>query len=441
MLGFTFAFPGLAMQMHLIDTYEASPTEITAWFGLVSLPWFFKPIYGILSDSCPIGCRGRKFHRRPYISIGLVLTSVLWVFLYANFENMDVGNTMITVSVQSLFLCVSDVAADGLMVAAVKKEGVKSRGRLQTLVWSTRAIGGILATYAGFHVQDFFGTKAVYLSSAFLPLVTAFIIWQCPEKSANTIDRQNRGFYRNLQHTCKGVWNTIESAKYLVLFCFVFSATPSYDTTLFVFLQQKLRYTIVQLAELGIISSIFGLLGTVCFYASIHKINPKWAIFWGVVVQSLVRLSLLVVVVDPTWSIGNPTSLALLYLENSAQEFLSKFTQMPLLILAAHACKEPFEAACYATVLSVSNFGGVTSSLFGASLTHGLHISATPENWDGLPSLIEICIGTMFLPVILLFLLPIDFEIPSRNETTKHSPESELSYSRVVHPDELEIEL
>lgn len=433
MLGFTFSFPGLSMQMHLISKYNASPAEITAWFGIVSLPWFFKPIYGIISDSCPMGCtNSNKYHRRPYITLGLVFTSLLWIFLYINYDNMNVERTMLVVSLESLFLCISDVAADGLMVYVVKREDGDKRGRLQTLVWSTRAVGGIVATYTGYHVQTFFGTRAVYLASAVMPFITAIIIWKCPESPAK-MSTHITGLVQNLKHTCTGIWDTMESAKYLVIFCFVFSATPSYDTTLFVFLQQKLKYTMIQLAELGIISSFFGLLGTLFFYYSIKKINPKWAIFWGVLVQSIVRLSLLIVVVNPNHSIGNPTSLALLYGENSAMAFLSQFTQMPLLILAAHACKEPFEAACYATVLSVSNFGGATSSLFGASITRHLHISATPENWSGLPSLIEICIGTMVFPLILLFLLPIDFTIPTNKET----PEIELPYNRILNNTEI----
>ena len=400
------------MQTHLIKNYNASPVELANWFGFISLPWFFKPLYGILSDSCPISCgTSKKYHRRPYISIGLVSTALTWVFLYFNFDHMGVAETMSTVCIQSLFLCIADVAADGLMVTSVKSENKENKGRLQTLVWSMRCIGTILATYSGVYAQKYFGTRVVYLLSGILPLFTAGIIWQFPEKPAKLPDAVIN-FTTNLQSTFRGIWSTLQRAKYLVAFCFIFSAVPSYSSTLFVFLQEKLKYSMHKLAKLTIVSSFFGLLGTMFFYKLIDKINPKWAIFWGVILQSATRCILLFVVSDPTWSIEHSTALFLLYVENSAMAFLSQLTQMPILILAAHVCTAPFEAACYATVLSVSNFGGATSSFVGAGITRQLKISSTPENWEGLPTLIEICTGSMIIPIIFLFLLPIDFTIP-----------------------------
>jgi Na+/melibiose symporter-like transporter len=414
MLGFTFAFPGLSMQTHLISAYDVSPAEITAWFGVVSLPWFFKPIYGIISDSCPLRCcTSKRFHRRPYITIGLLSTSLAWMFMCIFYESMGISSTMGIVALQSLFLCISDVAADGLMVAAVKTEKETHHGRLQTYVWSLRTIGGIVATYIGMVFQRTYGTRAVYAASALLPFITSIVIWNCSEEPAK-IQEEIVGCLENLKKTCKGVWNTLDEAKYLVLFCFVFSATPSYGSTLFIFLQTKLKYSLSRLAKLDIFSSFFGLFGTLFSHSVMKRINPKWAIFWGVVCSAAVRCSLLIVVDDPNWSLRNPLSLGLLYAENSAMAFLTQITQMPLLIMAAHACKAPFEAACYATVLSVSNFGGATSSFFGASLTNHLHITSSPENWKGLPTLIELCTGSMIIPLIFLFALPIKFSISNK---------------------------
>ena len=54
--------------------------EIAYYNSVVAIPWFFKIIYGVVSDAFPIG----GFRRKPYIMICAALASLGW-FLMAVF--------------------------------------------------------------------------------------------------------------------------------------------------------------------------------------------------------------------------------------------------------------------------------------------------------------------------------------------------------------------
>ena len=62
MLGFIFQFPSVAMRFWLIEKVKLSPAQLMAMGGLASIPWCLKPVYGFISDSCPIfGYRRKPF--------------------------------------------------------------------------------------------------------------------------------------------------------------------------------------------------------------------------------------------------------------------------------------------------------------------------------------------------------------------------------------------
>jgi hypothetical protein len=347
------------------------------------------------------------------------------------FENLNTIQTMTCIVVQSLFFCVADVCADGLMVANVKSEKEEEAGKLQTKVWTTRALGGIIATYSGTKFNAAFGTKAVFAASSVLPLVAAGVIWWAPE--ARAVAAEVLPFKQRLQSTMAGVWNTLKHARYLVVFCFVFAATPSFSSALFVFLTTKLKYSMTQLADLDILGSFCGVFGTVLFYSCVKRVNPKYSILAGLILQAVVRSSLIYVVTDPNWALTHKISQIILYLENCMMSLLGNFTQMPLLLVAAHACKAPYEASCYATILSVSNFGGASSAFLGGAITKYLQVSA--EDWTSLPSLIKVCIISTGIPALALFLLPLNFDVGKKNTAEYITVDARDSAEEIVEGD------
>ncbi|TVU44611.1 hypothetical protein EJB05_04056, partial [Eragrostis curvula] len=83
---------------------------------------------------------------------------------------------------------------------------------------------------------------------------------------------------------------------------------------------------------------------------------------------------------------------------------LGQASFMPVLVLAAKLCPSGVEATLFATLMSISNAGGVAGGLLGAGLTQLFGV--TRDDFGNLALLIAICNLSSLLPLPLLNLLP-----------------------------------
>lgn len=107
---------------------------------------------------------------------------------------------------------------------------------------------------------------------------------------------------------------------------------------------------------------------------------------------------------------------ALFMCTHAVKKFVLQASFMPVLVLAAKLCPPGVEATLFATLMSISNAGGVTGGLLGAGLTQFLGV--TKDNFQNLALLIVVCNLSSLLPLPLLGLLP-DESPGVDNEQTK----------------------
>jgi len=65
-IGFAMTFSSTPLTVYAIHDLEASTAQVNVLGTLISLPWSFKLLYGMLSDCVPIFGQRRK----PYFIIG-----------------------------------------------------------------------------------------------------------------------------------------------------------------------------------------------------------------------------------------------------------------------------------------------------------------------------------------------------------------------------------
>lgn len=92
---------------------------------------------------------------------------------------------------------------------------------------------------------------------------------------------------------------------------------------------------------------------------------------------------------------------------------------MPILVLAARLCPPGVEATLFATLMSISNGGGVTGGILGAGLTQLLGV--TSQNFQNLALLLVLCNASSLLPLPFLGLLPSDSDLEAAVEKAEQA--------------------
>ncbi|KAG7389429.1 hypothetical protein PHYBOEH_007445 [Phytophthora boehmeriae] len=192
-------YPFLNNYLHL-NGYQTLSARV-----LLSLPWSFKVIIGIVSDCFPI----LKSRRRAYMVIGwLVCSGTLLVLVFfrqeppyymdrtlrgkdlsklppqdfngrINWQAPNSGSLYILLMMLASFgYMIADVAADGLVVEFSQRESEQVRGSVLSTIYLVRSVAMIAAVLLvgfGMNGEDYGGTFAWTLSMSHLMLIFALM--------------------------------------------------------------------------------------------------------------------------------------------------------------------------------------------------------------------------------------------------------------------------
>ncbi|XP_065047357.1 folate-biopterin transporter 1, chloroplastic-like isoform X2 [Musa acuminata AAA Group] len=365
----------LAVSFYLKDDLHLDPAETAVITGLSSLPWLIKPLYGFISDSFPL----YGYRRRSYLFLSGVLGALSWSLMATLVDSKYSAGICILLG--SLSVAFSDVVVDSMVVERARGESQSTSGSLQSLCWGSSAFGGIVSAYFSGSLVDAFGVRFVFGVTAFLPLMTSAVALLVKEQSFNATRGHNSssassGFLQSSKQSILQLWATIKQPDilYPTLFLFLWQATPQSESAMFFFVTNKLGFTPEFLGRVKLVTSVASLVFLVTGLNRQFGISDEW------------------------FSIGDSLIITV----------LSQASFMPVLVLAARLCPSGVEATLFATLMSISNAGGVTGGLIGAGFTQLLGV--TKDNFENLALLIVICNLSSMLPLPLLRLLPEDEE-------------------------------
>nr|XP_018684905.1 PREDICTED: folate-biopterin transporter 1, chloroplastic-like isoform X2 [Musa acuminata subsp. malaccensis] len=395
---------GLAVSFYLKDDLHLDPAETAVITGLSSLPWLIKPLYGFISDSFPL----YGYRRRSYLFLSGVLGALSWSLMATLVDSKYSAGICILLG--SLSVAFSDVVVDSMVVERARGESQSTSGSLQSLCWGSSAFGGIVSAYFSGSLVDAFGVRFVFGVTAFLPLMTSAVALLVKEQSFNATRGHNSssassGFLQSSKQSILQLWATIKQPDilYPTLFLFLWQATPQSESAMFFFVTNKLGFTPEFLGRVKLVTSVASLVG-VALYNSYLKNVPLRKIFLVTTIfGSALGMTQVFLVTglnrqfginDEWFSIGDSLIITV----------LSQASFMPVLVLAARLCPSGVEATLFATLMSISNAGGVTGGLIGAGFTQLLGV--TKDNFENLALLIVICNLSSMLPLPLLRLLP-----------------------------------
>ncbi|NEO87428.1 MAG: folate/biopterin family MFS transporter [Spirulina sp. SIO3F2] len=386
----------LAVSFFLKDELALSPAEVAALVGIAALPWVTKPLFGFLSDGVPLF----NYRRRPYLMLSGIVGTLAWLAL-ATVVHTTWAVTLALLAT-SVSVAISDVIADSIVVERIRGQSLGEAGSLQSLTWSTVALGGLITAYLSGWLLDATSPQTIFGITAGFPLLVMGVAMLIAEEPVS--ERPQHQTHR-VHNQFKTLWGTVRQKSILLptVFIFLWQATPTSDSALFFFSTNELGFEPEFLGRVQLVSSLASLIG-IGLYQRFFKAVPFRVILgWTTVLAAALGMTTLLLVTHTNRAIGIDDYWFTLG-DSLLLKAMGQIAFMPVLVLSARLCPEGVEATLFALLMSVWNLAGLLSHELGAALTSWLQVTET--NFENLWLLVMLTNLSTLLPLPFLGWLP-----------------------------------
>lgn len=359
----------------LKNTMQASREQSAAFVFWATLPWYFKPLVGMVQDAFPLfGTR-----RRSYMLVASVLTTVAWLVLgltpyeYRAFLIVCIGINTATVLVST--------AVGGYMVEIARASA--SSGRLTSVRNMVEQASFIISGVASGYLASLrFGWTSISCASvAFLLVPVALWCLKEPPAAAQSGAQVLKAAGSKLVQVgkAKALWMAAA-----VSFLFYFS--PGIQTAQFYAQQNDLHLTTLQQGTLVSLNGVFGVLSAFLYGAFAAK---------RFVLRNLL-LGCIIIGASAQAAYAIYYSYGVAQIVDSYYGFGFTLAEVAMMHLAVRATPAGCEAMGFALMMAVRNFGLFGGDWLGAALQDHFHLTFhTLALINGAGSLLA-------LPVVLL---------------------------------------
>ncbi|VAH75455.1 unnamed protein product [Triticum turgidum subsp. durum] len=430
------------------DIMKLSPSTSQFLVSAAFFPWSIKPIYGIVSDCIPFKQRKRV----PYLIISSGLSLFPWLIIgLSEYLRSSSNLFMLMLIVQNLGSAMADVVIDAMIAEAVRSAGPEFAGDLQSLSWSSMAVGGIFGSLLGGYTLSNLPINAIYIMFSALPLfqlVTCVFLKESPKGFESMTDnaahdgqnidsafagqgsgesfkyegtRKRKGarkkckrrslFKRSEAHEKHNksvdLYSSLKSA--LVSLCTAFKQPAIFSSkylSSYVLLQTEVLHLEASFLGTARVIGWFSLmLGTYIYNRYLkHKKLRNILMFAHV---GLVIITVLDILLVSRLHIQYGIADKYMVLWGSAlADAINQFKMMPFLILSGQLCPPGIEGTLFALFMSINNLSSTLGSFLGAALTSALNISSV--QFDNLALGLAVRLMGTLLPIRFLFLIPRD---------------------------------
>ncbi len=421
---------GVATTFFYKDDLHLSIAQLSILGSIAIIPWSIKPLYGLLSDRCPIW----TLRRKPYLFLaGLAgaagyLAMALWVHGFAAAAAAS--------TVSAFGFALADVIVDGIV--AERSSTQKQAGKLQSLCRAALMLGALVVAYLSGYLVEQIGARNVFFVTGALPLCTSLFAVFMHERPAE--ERQT--------FSVRETWRSIRGAltpalAWSIAFLFLWRATPSSGGAFSYFLIDELHFTPEFFGRLSLISNVTAILGIVVFRKFLLSLPLRKLLFWVVVLSVVLSLPALGLIYGWYKTLGvSPQLFAIA--DTAVSGTLTEIGFLPLLVLAARLCPKGVEATMFALLASIMNIGLAVSDVLGAWLVTIFHVQQATAgvtavaDYGNLHVVMWIAILSSFLPLPLLPFVP---ETRVKEELAPDTPSAFTpGLAAVVEPAKRELE-
>lgn len=380
----------LATFYMLKDDLGFSPSKVSFFTSLIMLPWMIKPLWGFISDSCPI----LNKRRSPYLFIFGLSQCLFWVILSTT--SYTTLKVFLILLFNNISTCFCNVIGEALVVEESQKSNhdQTKAANYVTLFFGARAVGTLLTSYTSGYLLEVVTKQTIFLIAAFFPILiifSAFILQEEPVQSEIKVKEQvsliSKFFFQ------KEIFVP-------VVFIFLFAAVPGCGDAMYFFYTNQLGFEPEFLGRLKFIYGIGSIIGMLMYNFWLKDFSFKKLLVYSTVFCMLINLTQILLVCRVNRSLGIPDEAFAIGCSFIVQ-ITAELNIMPLLVLCCKVCPKNIEGSLYALLMSTWNFGLMASGQLGGLLLMALGINE--KEFGNLWILVVVTSGLMVLPLPILY--------------------------------------
>src|SRR5499426_2009549 len=268
-----------------------SASQVADFLLIAWLPWFVKPIYGLLSDFVPLfGRRRQSYFLLTSAAAGLaglllawgnwIATGQVWAFNLFGLTTFTVVEGFAIYFLMALGLAFTDVLTDAMMVEGGRP--LRLTGAFQSVQWACLTLASVLVGELGGRLAETRSLRAAFVLAGCFPLMSLTM--------GLTFVRETPA--RASREAFLETWRAIRAALggreiWLVAgFIFFYWFSPSFGPAFLYYQTDTLGFSQQFIGGLGSVSSVGSILGA-AIYAPLSRRYPLkrvigWAIGGGV---------------------------------------------------------------------------------------------------------------------------------------------------------------
>ncbi len=328
--------------------------EITLLSAITGAPWFFKLIYGVLSDAIPWG----GYRRKSYLMASAAAGAGGWFLLAA--LPFSFPGALVAGLISNLGFAFTDVVTDGLIVEHSDAAHAK---RYQALTWGARSLGAFLMGVVGGWLAGHIPYRAVFALTGLLPIATITLARGYPEiRSEQTVTRSD--FLQRCWVPVREAVRMLMKSDLLwfSLLLFILSFNASVNTPLFFFFKEQLGFSETFLGLLTTLGWAGAAAGCWIFVAGFQHVALRRALAFAVLFTVLNTLIYL-------WVYNRISGVVVSF----SGGMLYYLAYLPLLSCAARmAHNTGAESSLLALYMSINNLGVIVATAAGGYLASAL---------------------------------------------------------------------
>ena len=390
------ALARLPLQNLLKNELHIGPGANAAFFFWSALPWYFKPVAGVLTDAFPLfGSR-----RRSYILISTVLAVAAWIGLYFTPQTYD--SLLWVCIVLNAFLVTASTVIGGYMVEVAQASGGSGRlTALRQFVQSASAI--VMGPASGWLAAVAFGWTALACGGVMFLLVpaTVFFLHEQRRKTDSQV----------LMHAAIGQFRAIVDARTMWAaagLMALFYAAPGFGTAVFYKQQNELGMTTQAQGYLALIAGVVGIFASFGYAYACRRYNLRKLLVFSMAFGTAANLGYLFYSSVPNAQIVE-----------GFNGFGFTLAELALMDLAVRATPKGSEGLGFALMMAVRNLAVSGTDWLGSSLYELQTVSFA--------SLVIANSATTALTIPLVFLLPRILLSGKDGEVIEAPPKGEMA--------------